>query len=362
MNTLNLYLSNLNHNYECIRKQLRNSTQCIGVVKANAYGGQSIEIAKRLIQIGIDKLAVAYAEEGIQLRNHGIKTPIMVFYPQKDSLADLITFDLEPCIYSRNMFLALEQQLNLLQVKNYPIHIKYNTGLNRVGFPSSDVDWVLDKIKQPYFKLESVYSHLAASEEELPSNGCLQQIEQFEKIKKEHTQATKSPPKFHLLNSSGIFNYPEYQYDAVRCGIALHGYANQPKWDRLLKPIAELKSKISQIHQVQKGAAVGYNNGWVVPKTSRIATLPLGHADGIGRHFGHHRASVLIQGKKAPLVGNICMDMLMIDISGIDCEEGDEVSFFGPSNSAEIFAAQGSTISYELLTGLGPRIKRIFHQ
>ena len=176
MNTLNIYLSNLNHNYECIRKQLRNSTQCIGVVKANAYGGQSIEIAKRLIQIGIDKLAVAYAEEGIQLRNHGIKTPIMVFYPQKDSLADLITFDLEPCIYSRNMFLALEQQLNLLQVKNYPIHIKYNTGLNRVGFPSSDVDWVLDKIKQPYFKLESVYSHLAASEEERPSNGCLQQI------------------------------------------------------------------------------------------------------------------------------------------------------------------------------------------
>lgn len=361
MNTLHLYLSHLNHNYEIIRKQIANTTQCIGVVKANAYGSHAIHFAKRLVSLGIDKLAVAYAEEGVQLRKQGIKTPIMVFYPQKNAIAELIDANLEPCIYSKALLISFKLHLDKMGIKNYPIHIKYNTGLNRVGFRVSEMKWVLEKISAPQFRLESVYSHLAASEEERPSSLCTLQIKRFEEIKKTHLEAAKTAPKFHLLNSSGVFNYPEYQYDAVRCGIAFHGYANKPEWDALLKPVAVLKSKISQIHQVEKGASVGYNNGWIAPKSVTVATLPLGHADGIGRHFGHHQSTVNIKGQNVPIVGNVCMDMLMIDITGISCETGDEVTFFDPSNSAEDFAKSGNTISYELLTGIGPRVKRVLH-
>ena len=362
MNKLHLYLSNLNHNYAIIRKQIRNTTQCIGVVKANAYGSSAIHFAKRLVELGIDKLAVAYTSEGIKLIKQGIKTPIMVFYPQIDSISELVAANLEPCIYSRELMNLLEDHLDQLDIKNYPIHVKYNTGLNRVGFPLSDVSWVLEKIDQDQFRLESVYSHLAASEEERPSKQCILQIERFEKIKKQHTESIRTTPQFHLLNSSGVFNYNEYQYDAVRCGIVFHGYANRTEWDALLKPVAVLKSKISQIHQVEKGETIGYDNGWIVPNSVQIATLPLGHADGIGRHFGHHRSCVNIKGHQAPIVGNICMDMLMVDVTGIDCKTGDEVTFFDGVNSADFFAKKGSTISYELLNSIGTRIKRILHK
>ena len=257
---------------------------------------------------------------------------------------------------------SFKLHLEAMKIKDYPIHIKYNTGLNRVGFPVIDVEWVLEKTNHPQFRLESVYSHLAISEEERPSPQCILQIERFEEIKKKYTKLLKKAPKFHLLNSSGVFNYPNLQYDAVRCGIAFHGYANKSEWDVHLKPVAVLKSIISQIHQVKKGSSVGYDNGWVAPNAVRIATLPLGHADGIGRHFGHHQSAVSINGYHAPIVGNVCMDMLMIDVTGINCETGDEVTFFDTSKSAEDFARSGNTISYELLTGIGPRIKRVLHQ
>tara|TARA_B100001057_G_scaffold79759_1_gene74913 strand:- start:96 stop:1184 length:1089 start_codon:yes stop_codon:yes gene_type:complete len=362
LNTLHIYLSNLKHNYETIRKQIHNSTQCIGVVKANAYGSHAIHFTKRLVKLGIDKLAVAYVEEGIQLREQGIKTPIMVFYPQIKSIPELVGADLEPCIYSRELMESFKLHLEAMKIKDYPIHIKYNTGLNRVGFPVIDVGWVLEKTNLPQFRLESVYSHLAISEEERPSPQSTLQIKRFEEIKKRYTKLLKKTPKFHLLNSSGVFNYPDLQYDAVRCGIAFHGYANKSEWDVHLKPVAVLKSIISQIHQVKKGSSVGYDNGWVAPNAVRIATLPLGHADGIGRHFGHHQSTVSINGCHAPIVGNVCMDMLMIDVTGINCETGDEVTFFDTSKSAEDFARSGNTISYELLTGIGPRIKRVLHQ
>ena len=361
MNTLHLYLSHLDHNYEIIRKQIHSRTQFIGVIKANAYGGDAVYFAKRLVKLGIDKLAVAYEEEGSQLRAAGIETPIMVFYPQMDSIAKLVAADLEPCLYSKKLLETFKAYLEEKGIEKYPIHIKYNTGLNRVGFPLDEIQWVLEKIKLPQFKLESVYSHLAASEEEQPSKHCLLQIARFEELKKNNIEASRTQPNFHLLNSSCRFHYTDYQYDAVRCGIALHGYANKFEWDTQLKPVAVLKSKISQLHQVEKGATVGYDNGWSAPTAATIATLPLGHADGIGRHFGHSRVSVLIQEQEAPIVGNVCMDMLMVNVTGIRCKEGDEVTFFDTNKSAENFAQSGNTISYELLTGIGPRIKRVVH-
>jgi|TARA_B110000285_G_scaffold156214_1_gene174316 alanine racemase len=360
LNTLSLQLSNLNYNYAQIQKQLNPSTEVVAVVKADAYGSASKAVAKRLEALGVDYLAVAYAEEGKMLRNYGIKIPIMVFYPQVGSLKILLEEALEPCLYSRSLLLAFKVLLKTRNNSQYPIHIKYNTGLQRIGFSPEDTNWVMAQTTSDYFNLKSVYSHLAASEDQRPSKLCDQQIMLFEKIKKVHSKNKTLPPKFHLLNSSGVFNYPELQYDMVRCGIALHGFANHPKWDALLKPIAVLESSISQIHNVKKGSFVGYDHGWKAPVDSKIATLPLGHADGIGRHFGHHKGSVLINGEQAFIVGNVCMDMLMVDVTKIKCKELDNVEFFGTThNTAAVFSKQGQSISYEVLSGLGPRIKRV---
>ena len=363
MNSLNLHLSHLNYNYSQIQKQLNSETQIVAVVKAGAYGSASEAVAKRLEALGVDYLAVAYAEEGEVLRSYGIKIPIMVFYPQLDSLKTIIEKALEPCLYSRSLLMAFKGLLKDTNKTKYPIHIKYNTGLYRVGFSPEDTDWVISQAASNQFNLKSVYSHLAASEDQRPSQSCDQQIRLFEAIKKAHSAQNSLIPKFHLLNSSGVFNYPELQYDMVRCGIAFHGFANHPKWDTLLKPIAVLESRITQIHEVKKGSYVGYDHGWKAPVDSIIATLPLGHADGIGRHFGHHKGSVFIHGEEAPIVGNVCMDMLMIDVTNIKCKPQDTVCFFGTTyNTAASFSKQGQSISYEILSGLGPRIKRVINK
>ena len=362
MNRLYLHLPHLEQNYKCIRSKLNPDTALIAVVKAGGYGSDPIKMAKRLEQLGVSALAVAYTQEGASLRKAGIQTPILVFYPHPEGLETLVENELEPCLYSTTI---LEQFRQLLQEKNrtlYPVHIKYNTGLNRVGFPPEKVDWVLAQFEDQRFELKSVYSHLAAAEAPKETPLSKFQIQSFLKLKAQHQASLTSKPLFHLLNSSGVFNYPEYQFDAVRCGIALHGFANRPEWDEQLKPVAELTSIISQIHKVKKGAFVGYDHGWEAPQDSFIATLPIGHADGIGRHFGNHKTKVLLHHKWVPIVGNICMDMLMLDVTGVPCKEGDDVCFFGSKQSSADFAEKGETISYELLANLGPRVERVIHE
>ncbi len=360
MNRLDIYLQHLDHNYKVLRKQLKSKTQLIGVVKATAYGSETTAIAKRLVALGINMLAVAYTQEGELLRKEGIQVPILVFYPQKENLAALINAQLEPALYSKNLWEAFQKITEQKQIDHYPIHIKYNTGLNRIGFAEEECTWVINRLQNSPFSLQSVYSHLGATEDPRPSPFCDRQIERFENIKKKHLNATPDV-QFHLLNSSGIFNYNDYHLDAVRSGIALHGYANQEAWDRMLRPVSVLSSAITQIHHVKKGEAVGYNTGWIAPNTRKIATLPIGHADGIGRHFGHHKGCVRIKETEAPIVGNVCMDMLMVDVTGISCQEGDRVEIFGNSNNANQFAENGGSISYELLAGIGPRIPRFIH-
>ena len=360
MNRLDIYLHHLDHNYRIIKEQLHAATQLIGVVKASGYGGEVIPIAKRLVALGVNALAVAYTHEGSLLRSAGIRCPIIVFYPQKENLRALIKAELEPALYSQSLWNTFYKLVKDHDSSSYPIHIKYNTGLNRVGFSEDQCDWVIDQLKDSPFALKSVYSHLGATEDPRPSAICDRQIKRFIKIKEKHTKANKNT-HFHLLNSSGIFNYNEFQMDAVRCGIALHGFANNSKWDKQLLPISILSSSISQIHSIKKGESVGYNNGWIAPRKSTIATLPIGHADGIGRHFGHHKGKVKINQTTAPIVGNVCMDMLMVDVTGIDCKEGDTVEIFGNSITARDFAEGGGSISYELLTGIGSRIPRFIH-
>lgn len=361
MNKLHLYRSHLTHNYKHIKSLLKSSTALIGVVKANAYGSEAIAIAQHLEKLGIDQLAVAYTAEGVSLKKVGVQCPIMVFYPKYDELETLLEYDLEPVAYSFRILDRLNQLALKTQTTPHPLHLKFNTGLNRLGFLTSEVSKVFSKINPKAFAIKSIYSHLAASEEPRPSAICEAQLAQFSHLKSECQKRLSSSAQFHLLNSSGIFNYPEYHFDAVRCGLALYGFANHPDWDAKLKPIARLTSCILQIHNVAKGASVGYNSGWVAPKAARIATLPLGHADGISRYFGQGRVAVSINGKKAPIVGNVCMDMVMVDVSDIDCVEGDEVEFFGKGNSAQNVAEHGGTIVYELLSNVGPRVERILH-
>ena len=361
MNKVHIYLSNLEYNYKFLRSFLKPNTALFAVVKAGGYGSEMIKIAKHLEVLGADYLAVAYAEEGKILREEGIETPILVFYPQVECLETILEAHLEPSLYSISLLSKFKKILEDKGEKYYPIHIKYNTGLNRVGFAPDEFDCVMKQLQGNIFELKSVYSHLAASEaaKETPLN--IDQIKAFLALKKQHQDYSNTSPKFHLLNSSGIFNYPEHQFDAVRSGIALHGFANNYKWDKHLKPVAELISTISQIHVVKKGDYVGYNFGWKAPKESKIATLPIGHADGIGRHFGNQVGSVFLKGNHVPIVGNVCMDMLMIDVTGISCTEGDTVQFFGCNYSVAGLAEKGGTISYELLSSIGPRVERVIH-
>lgn len=344
----------LHHNYKSIRAQLSASTKLIAVVKANAYGNAANTIAKKLESFGVDLLAVAYAQEGQELRKAGISIPIMVFYPQAENLSALVEYELEPVLYNLHTLDTWVKLSQMKKLENYPIHLKFNTGLNRIGFREENFDTI--KKHKDLLNVKSIYSHLSASENEKPCKYTEEQIKKFRKIEAWGKKLFTNPPLFHLLNTSGVFNYPEHQMDAVRVGIGLYGFANRPEWDKQLLPISELSSHLCQLHPVKKGESVGYNQGWIAPRDATIGVLPIGHADGIGRQFGKEKASVWVNGKKASIVGNVCMDLIMIDVTDISCSLGDRVVLFDEKNNANEFATAGKTLSYELLCGLGPRI------
>jgi alanine racemase len=331
----------------------------IGVVKANAYGSLSGLIAKKLVDLGVEALAVAYTQEALELREDGIEIPLIVFYPQVGSFRDIILNNIEPVLYSKRSWEKFKEVLSEEKKMPYPIHIKYNTGLNRIGFHPDEAVWVLEQLEDSSFNVKSVYSHLAQTEAPKPNEKTENQIFLFEQIMAKHIQASSQRPEFHLLNTSGVFNYPKYHLDWVRIGIGLYGFANHPEWNKTLQPIAQLKTKITQIHQITSGETVGYNCGWKAPKNSRIAVLPIGHADGFSRQYGHGKGWVMINGQKAHIVGNICMDMLMVDISEIPCNEGSVVEILGSEIRADELAENAGTISYELITALGNRIPRV---
>lgn len=360
MNTLHIYLSHLRHNYYYLKSLLKTSVKLIGVVKANAYGCTDSIVANELESLGVDYLAVAFASEGKALRSQGIRCPIMVFYPLFDEIDQIFDYELEPCIYSHHMLETLMVVARQKRVPRYPVHIKFNTGLNRVGFGYEQHEEVYQKIPKNLFKIKSVYSHLSSSEDRLPSEVNLSQLKRFESVISFFKNQSEVP-FFHVLNTSGIFNYPDWHLDMVRSGIGLLGYANNKVWDKYLKPVMHLQSKIIQIHTVKKGDYVGYNQGVQVTRDSKIGIVPLGHADGIPRHAGRGKVHVRIGGKPALIVGNICMDLLMVDITDIECKELSDVDFFGKYQDACVFAEKFGTISYELLSNVGGRVNRVIH-
>ncbi|MEG9327555.1 alanine racemase [Salinimicrobium catena] len=357
---LEIDLNALEHNYRYLRSKVDQGVKLMAVVKAFGYGSDVTGIAKKLTELGADYLAVAYTSEGVALRKAGIELPILVLHPQSYNFQELIENCLEPSLYSEFVLKEFINTAEELKQKDYPVHIKFNTGLNRLGFSENETDIVRDLLTgTKAVKAVSFFSHLAASEDWREREFTLGQIHSFKRIALKLFDELGYRPLLHICNTSGIINYPEAAFDMVRTGIGLYGFGNEKLQDEKLKPIGTLKTIISQIHTLKKGESVGYNRAFIASKPSKTATLPIGHADGINRQYGNGRAGVIVNGKYAPIIGNVCMDMLMIDITGIDCKEGDEVIIFGGPQHATDFAAKGNTISYELITGISQRVKRV---
>ena len=355
--TLEIKLKNLKENFKFLKSRVSSSTKFMAVVKAFSYGSDSVIISKELEKIGADYLAVAYTNEGIELRENGIRLPILVLHPQEDDFENIINYSLEPSIYSFRIFTFFLKTLDYNNIKKYPYQIKFNTGLNRLGFLKEDIDKLSPLIKNNPPKY--LFSHLGASEDPKEAEYSKNQIIQFQSISNSLETQLNVKLKKHLLNTSGILNYSDYQFDMVRSGIGLYGFGNDIKFKNDLKPILVLKTIISQIHHLTTGDSVGYNLGYTAKSNITIATLPIGHADGIGRIYGKGIGEVLIGKQMAKIVGNVCMDMIMVDISRISCSEGDEVNIFNDdSYTAEEFTTKAGTISYELITSLSRRIKR----
>lgn len=358
---LEIDLKALEHNYHYLRSRIHPETKFLGVVKAFAYGSDAATVAFKLEQLGVDYFAVAYVTEGVTLRNEGVTKPILVLHPIAANFETLIHNRLEPSIYSPYILSQFTETAQKMGVKNYPIHIKFNTGLNRLGFTENDITYLGEQLlRQDQLKVVSILSHLAASEDYSEAEFTKKQISSFDKIVSQFSEVFKYRPICHILNTSGILNYPEAQYDMVRSGIGLYGYGNEAKFDAQLKPIATLKTIISQLHRLGPNQSIGYNRGHITQENTVTATLPIGHADGIGRQYGKGKTYVMLHGKMVPIIGNVCMDMIMIDVTGIECKEGDEVIIFGPQLSAQAVAETANTISYELLTGISQRVKRTY--
>ncbi len=358
---LEINLNAISHNLNFYKSKLNPETKLMVMVKAFGYGNGGFEIAKLLSHHKVDYLGVAFADEGIVLRTAGIDLPIMVMNPESTSFSAIIQHQLEPEIYSikgLTAFLKLAEQKKL---KKFPIHIKLDTGMHRLGFEEENVPELISRLKDnPTVEVKSILSHLAASDDMKHIDFTLSQINLFEKLASAISKELNINPILHTLNTSGISNFPQAQLDMVRLGIGLYGVSNDEDEQKLLENVGTLKSIISQIRTIQAGESVGYSRRFMADKPTKIATIPIGYADGISRHWGNGVGYVLIKNKKAPIVGSICMDMLMVDISEIDCKEGSEVIIFGENLSVSFMANQLTTIPYEIMTSISQRVKRVF--
>jgi alanine racemase len=349
------------YNLKYFRSKLQAETKVICMVKAFGYGVGSYELAKTLQERGADYLAVALADEGAELRREGISTPILVMNPEEHAFNTLFEYSLEPEIYNLNMLDAIIRETGRRGILHYPVHIKLDTGMHRLGFGSGDIPLLTEKLnKQQGVTVKSVFSHLAGSDSPLLDEYTRLQIKRFKEDVSILGQSLAYPFMKHILNSAGIERFPEAQMDMVRLGIGLYGISAVNA--KALRPVATLKTRILQIRNLKQGETVGYNRNGVLKQDSRIACLPIGYADGLDRRLGNGQAAVLVKGKRCPLVGNICMDVCMADVTGVDAEEGDEAIIFGEEITISDLATQLQTIPYEILTAISPRVKRIYYK
>jgi alanine racemase len=310
----------------------------------------------------VNYLAVAYADEGVALRKAGIGLPIMVMSPDEQSFDDLINYHLEPELFSFPIYLAFHLYLLKQAISNFPIHIKLNTGMNRLGFELADVPNIASSIIQHQtMQVKSVFSHFVASESNIFDDFTLEQANNFSNACKQFQEIVGYTFIKHISNTAAIFRYPSLQYNMVRLGIGLYGEDSANAKELQLQTVATLKSTIAQIRTVKAGNTVGYGRIGLVQDDSQIATVRIGYADGFNRRLGNGRASMYVKGQLAPVVGNVCMDMTMIDVSGIpNLKEGDTVEVFGANLPVQQVADWSDTIVYEILTSISQRVKRVY--
>ena len=358
---LEVNLDAVRHNLHFYKSLLKSSTKVMAVIKAMAYGSGSTEIAKLLEYNKIDYLAVAYADEGVALRKDGIDTPIMVMNPSEDDVYAMARNNLEPEVHGVSQLKHYYDAFKSLG-RTLPVHLVINTGMNRLGFNESQIKQLKEVLSlMPDLEVKSIFSHLAASDEAEHEGFSLTQIESFKQIATDITSILAKRPLLHILNSGGITRFAEHQLDMVRLGIGLHGVeVNERLQSQLMRP-AQLKTIISQIREVKAGESIGYGRKGKAVQDMTIAVMAIGYADGYLRVFGNGNAYVSINQQKAKTIGNVCMDMTMIDITGLSVKEGDEVTVFGNSPTVSELAKWANTIPYEILTNVSGRVQRVFY-
>lgn len=357
---LELSLPNCRSNYRYFRSRLKIKTKLLVLVKANAYGHGAVEFASMLQAEGADYLAVALPVEGVELRRSGITLPILVLTAGTDFFPEIIDHRLEPGIPNLYTLEALCEELDRRGMKDYPVHIKLDTGMHRLGFMASELPALLDFLKNHHqVRVKSIYSHLAASEDPSEDEFTLSQISMFVQNAGIISESVGYRPMWHILNSAGIERFPQYQFDMVRLGIGIYGISALPEVK--LAPVASLKVKVLQVKTLKpEDGTIGYGrHGHIAPGGTTTATIPVGYADGIDRHLGRGNASFSINGHRVPTIGNICMDMCMLDVTGVDVKVGDTVTIFGADPTIAELAGILGTIPYEILTSVPRRIERI---
>ncbi|RFC54197.1 alanine racemase [Brumimicrobium aurantiacum] len=354
-------LKSIEHNVSTLQKKLPENTKTLVMVKASSYGTGDMNIPHFLQQLGIDYLGVAYTDEGTTLRENGIKLPILIMNTEMDAFEDVIRFNLEPSLFSIRQLEAFCKRLSEDNITDYPIHITVETGMNRLGFYPEDLQELIEKLKQsPEVKVKSVYSHLADADNTDPGY-TLQQIERFKAMKNEFEQGLNDDSiLFHILNSEGTSKFGNIAaFDMVRLGIGVFGYTSTSEDDGLL-PSIQWKTTISQIKSLNAGETVGYGRTFKAEKAMEIATLRIGYADGFRRSLSNGVGAVFINGVSCPVVGNVCMDMTMVDVSNTNCQAGDEVEIIGENITIKTFSKRLNTIPYEVMTSINKRVARVY--
>ena len=358
---LEINLNALTDNLNFYRNKLKPETKMVCMVKASAYGAGSFEIAKTLEDHRVDYLAVAVADEGADLRKAGIGSSIIIMNPEVTAFKTMFDYRLEPEVYSFHLLEELIKAAEREGATNCPIHIKIDTGMHRLGFDPADMPRLIERLKRQSAVIpRSVFSHLVGSDAERFDAFTRHQIETFEQAAAELQAGFSHKILRHICNTAGIQRYPGAQFDMVRLGIGLYGI--DPFTNQMLHNVTTLKTTILQIHDVPADETVGYSRKGVLNRNSRIAALPIGYADGLNRHLGNGKGYCLVNGQKAPYVGNICMDVCMIDVTDIDCKEGDKAIIFGDELPVTVLSDILDTIPYEILTSVSERVKRVYYQ
>ncbi|MCF8370858.1 MAG: bifunctional UDP-N-acetylmuramoyl-tripeptide:D-alanyl-D-alanine ligase/alanine racemase [Bacteroidales bacterium] len=356
---LEINLNALAHNLNYFRAKLNKGTKVMAMVKAFSYGSGTFEVANILQYQKVDYLGVAFADEGVALRKAGIVTPIMVMNPDQQSFESIIEYILEPEIYNLKMLEEFSLTVKRFSVGAYPVHIKLETGMNRLGFSKEDLPALLKGISNhPNLLVKSIFSHNAASDDAQHDDFTHQQFALFDSMSKKIMNELNYPVLRHILNSPGIERFPDYQLDMVRLGIGMYGVSSESNGE--LQNVSTLKTRISQIKSVAAGESVGYSRACTLERDSKIAILPIGYSDGLRRIMGNGKGKVCISDKLVPIIGNICMDMCTVDVTDISVEEEDEVIIFGEKYPISEMARTLETIPYEVMTGISSRVKRVY--